>query len=125
MTLARPAAASTTTAMTRSCSSWVSVGASPVVPTGLRIGVPWAMCHSTRRRRAGSSIAPSWNGVTRATVHPANIRPFLGMPFPEKSLAVDQAAGRENAATLNPDADGSLPRVTMAHERHNDRSTMG
>ena len=84
MTLARPAAASTTTAITRSCSSCVSVGASPVVPTGLKMGVPCAICHSTRRVRAGSSTAPSVNGVTRATVHPANIRPFLGMRFPEK-----------------------------------------
>ena len=51
MTLARPAAASTTMAITRSCSSCVSVGASPVVPTGLKIGVPCAICHSTKRRK--------------------------------------------------------------------------
>ena len=40
MTLARPAAASITSAMTRSCSSCDRVGDSPVVPTGLRTARP-------------------------------------------------------------------------------------
>ena len=39
-TLIRPAAFSTTAAMTRSCSSWSKVGDSPVVPTGDRQSVP-------------------------------------------------------------------------------------
>ena len=39
-------------AITRSCSSCESVGDSPVVPTGLSVGVPWAICHSTSDRRA-------------------------------------------------------------------------
>ena len=34
ITLTRPATVSTTKAITRSCSSWLSVGDSPVVPTG-------------------------------------------------------------------------------------------
>ena len=85
MTLARPAADSTTRAMTRSCSSCVSVGDSPVVPTGLSMGVPSATCQSTSERSAASSTAPSRNGVTRATVQPANIRPFLAMPEPRKT----------------------------------------
>ena len=73
ITRALPAAVSTTSAMTRSCSSCESVGDSPVVPTGLIVGVPAPMCHSTRASRAASSTAPSRNGVTRATVQPANI----------------------------------------------------
>ena len=40
MTLIRPAAASTTAAITRSCSACESVGDSPVVPTGQRQVVP-------------------------------------------------------------------------------------
>ena len=47
-----PRPRSTTAAITRSCSSCVSVGDSPVVPTGLSTGVPCAICQSTDARRA-------------------------------------------------------------------------
>ena len=74
MTLARPAAASTTIAITRSCSSCESVGDSPVVPTGLKIGVPCAICHSTERRSAGFVDCPvpkrSHQGHGAAGEHP-------------------------------------------------------
>jgi len=80
ITWIRPEAASTTAAITRSCSSCESVGDSPVVPTGQTVGVPWAMCHSTSFRSAGSSTEPSRNGVIKATLQPANIEPFVAMP---------------------------------------------
>ena len=44
----RPFAASTQSSVTRMCSAGVSVGDSPVVPTGTRPCVPSEMCHSTR-----------------------------------------------------------------------------
>src|SRR5262249_7423799 len=75
MVLMRPAACSTTAAMTRSCSSWSSVGDSPVVPTGARQSVPCSICHSTSRPRPSKSIAPLLKGVMRATVTPANCSP--------------------------------------------------
>src|SRR5262245_10129410 len=44
------------------------------------------MCHSTNRSNPASSISPSRNGVTKATVHPAKIRPLVGMRDPGSSL---------------------------------------
>src|SRR5581483_8016927 len=76
-TLIRPRACSTTAAMTRSCSSWSSVGDSPVVPTGDRQSVPCSTCQSTSWRKAGKSISPLRNGVTSARVTPANCSPFV------------------------------------------------
>ena len=58
---------------TRLCSSWLSVGLSPVVPTGTRPCVPSAICHSTKARKASSSTAPSRNGVTSAVIDPLNM----------------------------------------------------
>ena len=46
ITFTRPATVSTTKAITRSCSSWLSVGDSPVVPTGTRQPVPAAIWNS-------------------------------------------------------------------------------
>src|SRR5713226_9339865 len=63
--------------MTRSCSSWSSVGDSPVVPTGDRQSVPCCTCQSTSRFSSPKSITPSRKGVTRATVTPANCSPFV------------------------------------------------
>src|SRR5260221_13194595 len=80
-TLTRFAACSQTPAMTRSCSSWESVGLSPVVPTGLTQCVPISTCQSTNLRSAASSTAPSRKGVTSATVSPANCSPLLAMLF--------------------------------------------
>ncbi len=43
----RPAANFTTASTTASCSSWLSVGLSPVVPTGTSPADPSAICQST------------------------------------------------------------------------------
>ncbi len=58
---------------TRLCSSWLSVGLSPVVPTGTRPCVPSAICQSTKARKASSSTLPSFIGVTSAVIEPLNI----------------------------------------------------
>ena len=55
------------------CSSWLSVGLSPVVPTGTRPLVPSAICHSTRPRNASSSTEPFLKGVTRAVNDPRKL----------------------------------------------------
>ena len=53
---------------------WVSVGDSPVVPTGTRPLLPSAICHSTNSRRAFSSTWPLLsNGVTSAVNDPLNM----------------------------------------------------
>ena len=59
----RPRACSTHHSTTCMCSSWDSVGLSPVVPTGTRPLVPSAICQSTRSRNAFSSREPFLNGV--------------------------------------------------------------
>ena len=66
-------AASTTSWMTRRCSSLVRVGDSPVVPTGTSPSTPPAICSSTRRRSASSSSASPRNGVTSAVMTPVNM----------------------------------------------------
>src|ERR1019366_2852391 len=67
----RPAAASMVTSITRSHSSWVSVGFSPVVPQGRRKSMPASTCQRTSCRSAISSTLPSrLKGVTRAVPHP-------------------------------------------------------
>src|ERR1035438_4048110 len=67
----RPAAASMVTSITRSHSSWVSVGVSPVVPQGRRKSMPASTCQRTSWRSAISSMLPSrLKGVTRAVPHP-------------------------------------------------------
>src|SRR5665213_3416568 len=55
---------------TRLCSSWLTVGLSPVVPTGTRPLVPSAICQLTSPRKAASSSEPFLNGVTRAVNEP-------------------------------------------------------
>src|SRR5262249_12563907 len=57
---------------TRLCSSWLSVGLSPVVPTGTRPWVPSEICQFTSERNAASSSEPFLNGVTRAVKDPRN-----------------------------------------------------
>ena len=59
---------------TRLCSSWLSVGLSPVVPTGTSPCVPSAICHSTNRSNDASSTLPSLKGVTSAVNEPLNMR---------------------------------------------------
>jgi hypothetical protein len=73
MTGTRLRVSSTTTLMTRMCSSWVRVGDSPVVPTGTRPSMPAAICSPTSRRKASSSSAPPRNGVTSAVITPVNM----------------------------------------------------
>jgi hypothetical protein len=71
MTGTRPAACSTATRMMSQCSSTVTVGDSPVVPTTPMQSVPSAMCQSISLRRASKSTLPSsCMGVTRATMLP-------------------------------------------------------
>src|SRR6476661_3688613 len=52
------------------CSSWDSIGLSPVVPTGTSPAVPPRVCHTTMSRKAFSSSEPFLNGVTRAVNEP-------------------------------------------------------
>ena len=64
MTLIRPEAACTTSEITRSCSSWLNVGDSPVVPTGHRQFVPLLTWNSTCFLSSSLSIFPflKWSG---------------------------------------------------------------
>src|SRR3954471_22589022 len=69
----RPFTTSMVMSMTRSHSSWESVGVSPVVPQGTRKSILDSTCHSTNPRKDFSSIEPSdLNGVTSAVPHPRN-----------------------------------------------------
>src|SRR4051794_21716915 len=54
------------------CSSWLSVGLSPVVPTGTRPLVPSEICQLTSERNAASSSEPFLKGVTKAVKDPRN-----------------------------------------------------
>src|SRR6516225_767535 len=94
-TLTRRRACSQTMAMTRSCSSCERVGLSPVVPTGLTQSVPISTCQSTSRRNAGSSMAPSRNGVTSATVSPLNCSPFVAMLLPVSPVDAGHVGQRQ------------------------------
>jgi lysine/ornithine N-monooxygenase len=67
----RPAATSIVMSITRSHSSLVSVGVSPVVPQGTRKWMPDAICHSTSWRNAFSSMLWSClKGVMSAVPQP-------------------------------------------------------
>src|ERR1700716_4170170 len=66
----RPPASSMHHSTTRLCSSWFTVGLSPVVPTGTRPWVPSAICQFTKPRKAASSSEPFLNGVTKAVNDP-------------------------------------------------------
>src|SRR5665213_2524645 len=66
----RPFASPMHHSTTRLCSSWLTVGLSPVVPTGTRPWVPSAICQLTNARKAASSSEPFLNGVTRAVNEP-------------------------------------------------------
>src|ERR1700704_6416273 len=59
--------------MTCLCSSWLSVGLSPVVPTGTSPCVPSAICHSTSCWNALSSTCPPLKGVINAVNEPLNM----------------------------------------------------
>src|ERR1700754_5307472 len=66
----RPLTSSMHHSTTRLCSSWLTVGLSPVVPTGTRPWVPSAICQLTSERNAASSTEPFLNGVTKAVNEP-------------------------------------------------------
>src|SRR5947199_10600672 len=66
----RPLASSTHHSTTRLCSSWLTVGLAPVVPTGTSPWVPSAICQFTSARNAASSSDPFLNGVTKAVNDP-------------------------------------------------------
>src|SRR5216117_3274352 len=72
MTGTRPFASSRHISTTRLCSSWLSVGLSPVVPTGTRPCDPCSICQLTSPRKAASSSEPFLNGVTKAVKDPRN-----------------------------------------------------
>ena len=97
----RPAAASTTISTQRPCSSWESVGDSPVVPTGTRPWLPSATCHSTSSASAFSSTLPSRNGVTSAGMEPLNMAASPGKTGASYSriAPASQAAGYRAALT--------------------------
>src|SRR5262245_27846160 len=65
---------------TRLCSSWLSVGLSPVVPTGTSPWVPSDICQFTSERNAASSSEPFLKGVSRAVNDPLNFV-FAAMDF--------------------------------------------
>src|SRR4051812_46283122 len=70
----RPRACSTATRMISQCSSTVTVGDSPVVPTTPMHCVPSATCQSIRRRSASKSMLWSSRiGVTSATMLPVMV----------------------------------------------------
>ena len=68
-----PAAVRTTSSMQCSCSSWLSVGVSPVVPTATSPWLPSATCQFTSPISAASSTLPSRNGVISAGIEPLNM----------------------------------------------------
>src|SRR5580692_8043844 len=93
----RPFASSMHHSTTRLCSSWLSVGLSPVVPTGTSPWVPSEICQFTSERKAASSSEPFLKGVTRAVKDPRNfvlaameLLPTLvyGLPTPETVIHI-------------------------------------
>src|SRR4030081_3623644 len=102
----RPFASSMHHSTTRLCSSWLTVGLSPVVPTGTRPWVPSAICQLTNPRKAASSSEPFLNGVTKAVNEPRKFvlaamsflltRGLTALPLLERSIHIgsgDQAKG--------------------------------
>jgi len=123
----RPAADSTTNSTTRSCSGWLKVGDSPVVPHGTRASVPSVTWNSTRSFSFASSTSPSLNGVTSATMQPVNI---AGVPsqvsFSPCSRRASAAAKRHNpCATAGLARPCSPRRASAAAKRHNPCATAG
>ena len=108
----RPRAASMTTSTTRLCSSWLSVGDSPVVPQGTMASVPCATWKSTSSRSFASSTLPFRNGVTRATIEPWNVGRVMALssiwsetfelsPAPRRNLTRDRAHRIATAPKVN------------------------
>jgi hypothetical protein len=70
-----PAASATHTSTTRSCSVWLSVGLSPVVPVGTRAWVAGAGSNSTREAVARARHAESVGADAVLTVTPYYNKP--------------------------------------------------
>ncbi|MEJ0041332.1 MAG: hypothetical protein WDM81_03590 [Rhizomicrobium sp.] len=84
MTGTRPLASSTQISITRMCSSWLSVGDSPVVPQGTRPWLPCAICQDTSLRERGLVHRAAAQGRDEAGIEPfdAFARERLdGLPF--------------------------------------------
>ena len=77
------------------CSSWLSVGLSPVVPTGTSPWLPSAMCQSTSFFSVSRSSSPFLNGVTRAGMDPLIMTLLLcmGRDCPVANAPVLAASG--------------------------------
>src|SRR5262245_17725043 len=101
ITFVRPRARSQTNATTRSFSSCVSVGDSPVVPQGASASVPCSQCQSTSLPRSSQSTSPFLNGVTIATVTQTNNSPRVAAMTNLDNEGEDalelSGYGRENA----------------------------
>ena len=69
----RPSTASMVISITLTCSSCVSVAASPVQPQGHITSVPLSSWNSTSSDTLCSSTAPFLNGVASATIEPSSI----------------------------------------------------
>src|SRR5258705_11340115 len=77
----RPRTSSMHHSTTRLCSTWLTVGLSPVVPTGTRPWVPSAICQCTRERKAASSTERFFNGGTKAAKYlPEFVLPATDCP---------------------------------------------
>src|SRR5438105_15916162 len=100
MTGTRPRATRTTSRTTATCSSCVSVAASPVEPHGTRPWMPAAICASTSVASARVSISPARKGVTRAVRAPVNIIPRLYRYLALEHL--DRVARHEDAVVGPP-----------------------
>jgi hypothetical protein len=69
----RPRASAMHISMTALCSSGLSVGLSPVVPTGTSPCEPCSICQWTNFRNAGASTSPFFMGVMSAGKEPLNV----------------------------------------------------
>ena len=67
-----PLACSIQVKITSSCSLWLKVADSPVVPHGTRPLMPSVICHSTKFLKVSLSKLPLVNGVTKAVNAPLN-----------------------------------------------------
>src|ERR1700744_2932679 len=90
----RPLASSMHHSTTRLCSSWLTVGLSPVVPTGTRPWVPSAICQLTSERKAASSPQPFLNGVTKAVNEPRKFV-LIAMDFLQTRVACPSKPARD------------------------------
>lgn len=94
MTGTRPRAASTVARMIAICSSCVTVGDSPVVPTGTRPSIPPRIWCSTSFLRSAKETWPLVKGVTSAVIVPVSKRGFMEEKWVVSKVALVETAGR-------------------------------